>query len=84
MAGMLDAAICKALNLDPAGAVVTNHGGSIVSTTLKIAAKVNGKNRLYFVKTSADEDAGIMFAGGLRQSLYLPKQYHIYLSVCLH
>jgi hypothetical protein len=57
-----DPNIIKALCLDPTTISITSHGHSQFTTTLKLTAKVNGEDKLFFVKTGG-KDSQTMFAG---------------------
>lgn len=74
MAPKLDPAIIKALSLDPALTSITSHGASGFSTISKITTKVDGKEKLYFVKTGSGKNAEVMFAG---EYLFTMAEYHI-------
>ena len=60
---VVDAAIIKALGLDPAATRMTSHGGSGFSSTFKLNTVVDGKEKSFFVKTGHGNDADIMFQG---------------------
>lgn len=78
MSPILDPAILKALSLDVALTSITSHGGSGFSSTAKITTKVDGEEKLYFVKTGSGKDAEIMFAG---EYLFYRVKYHIFMSL---
>ncbi|KAI0393255.1 fructosamine kinase [Xylariaceae sp. FL0594] len=60
----VDPAIIEALGLDPAATTkLTSHGGSGFSSTFKLTATVDGREKHYFVKTGRGEDAAVMFKG---------------------
>jgi len=63
MAPKIDPAILKALSLEASTTTIANHGGSGFATTLKITSTVDGKEKLFFVKTGKGRDSEIMFAG---------------------
>lgn len=60
----LDAAVVKALSIEPAGTKVVSHGGSGFSTTAKIITIANdGSEKHYFMKTGMGKEADVMFKG---------------------
>jgi len=65
MALKIDPAILKALSLEASTTTIANHGVSGFATTLKITSTVDGKEKLFFVKTGTGRDSEIMFAGTL-------------------
>jgi hypothetical protein len=78
MAPKLDPAILKALSLDAATTTLAAHGGSGFAFTGKVTSVVDGKEKLFFVKTGKGKDSEVMFAGTsipVLSSLYL-------LSIC--
>jgi protein-ribulosamine 3-kinase len=67
MAPKLDPAIIKALSLDAAVTTsISPHGASGFSSTAKLTTKVDGEEKVYFVKSGDGKDAEIMFAGKYR------------------
>lgn len=63
MPSNVDTAIIKALGLDPACTTVASHGGSGFSSTAKISTERDGEGQNYFLKTSSDQGARVMFEG---------------------
>ena len=63
MAPKLDPAITKALCLDAPSTTIASHGGSGFASTFKITSTVDGKEKLFFIKTGKGKDSEIMFAG---------------------
>jgi len=63
MSPKLDSAIIKALSLDAASTTIASHGGSGFASTSKITSTIDGKERLFFVKTATGPDSAIMFTG---------------------
>lgn len=63
MAPEIDSTILKALSLDASTTTITSHGGSGFATTSKITSIVDGRERLYFVKTGRGKNSEIMFTG---------------------
>jgi protein-ribulosamine 3-kinase len=70
MAPKLDPAIIKALSLEASGTTLSAHGGSGFAFTGKVTSVVDGKEKLFFVKTGKGNESEIMFAGTV--SLFLP------------
>jgi hypothetical protein len=58
----IDAAIVKALSLDPSS-TIANHGSSGFATTSKITSNIDDQERIFFVKTGKGSDSQIMFTG---------------------
>ncbi|KAK3944462.1 fructosamine kinase [Diplogelasinospora grovesii] len=64
MSSDIDPAILEALHLDPTSAKLQTHGSSGFASTFKIvAATKDGQKVEYFVKTSAESNAEVMFRG---------------------
>lgn len=63
MAPKLDPAILEALFLDAANTTLATHGSSGFASTAKIAGMVDGKEKLFFVKTGKGRESEVMFAG---------------------
>jgi hypothetical protein len=59
----LDPAISKALSIDPNTSIVSKYGGSDFAEIWKIQAKVDGEDKLFFLKTGTRKSAKVMFAG---------------------
>lgn len=60
----LDAAILRALKLDPAKTRVSTHGGSGFSSTIRISTTLeDGTSKQFFGKTAPGKDAATMFEG---------------------
>lgn len=62
----LDPAILKVLSLEASNTTLTAHGGSGFAFTGKVTSVVDGKERLFFVKTGKGKECGVMFAGRSR------------------
>jgi protein-ribulosamine 3-kinase len=63
MAPELDPAILKALSLEASKTTFSAHGGSGFAFTGKVTSVVDGKEKLFFVKTGKGKESEIMFAG---------------------
>jgi len=63
MALKLDPAILKVLSIDASNTTLAAHGGSGFAFTGKVTSTVDGKEKLYFVKTGKGKESSIMFAG---------------------
>ncbi|KAJ2895599.1 uncharacterized protein MKZ38_006311 [Zalerion maritima] len=63
MPSSVDPAIIKALGLIPEATRMSSHGGSGFSSTFKLTAAVDGKEKNFFVKTGTGEEAEVMFKG---------------------
>jgi len=59
----IDLAIISALSIKDASPTMKSHGGSDFSATFKITAVVDGREKMFFVKTNSSDDAEVMFAG---------------------
>lgn len=66
MAPTLDPAIVRALSLDAAATSIASHGASNFSSTAKITTRVDGEEKVYFIKTGSGKTAEKMFAGECR------------------
>ncbi|KAA8573687.1 hypothetical protein EYC84_005261 [Monilinia fructicola] len=62
MAPTVDPAILKALSLDQATTTISKHGGSGFAETFKVSGMIDGKRRLFFVKTGG-RNSEEMFTG---------------------
>lgn len=62
MAPIVDPAILKALSLDQATTTISKHGGSGFAETFKVSGMIDGKRRLFFVKTGG-RNSEEMFTG---------------------
>jgi hypothetical protein len=63
MAPKLDPVILKALSLETSNTTLAAHGGSGFAFTGKVTSVVDGKEKLFFVKTGKGRESEIMFAG---------------------
>jgi len=63
MSPKIDPAILSALSLDATKTKIASHGGSGFSSTSKLTSVVDGKEKLFFVKTGKGEESEIMFTG---------------------
>lgn len=63
MAPKIDPAILAALSLDAATTTITLHGGSGFASTFKLTSKVDGKDKLFFIKQGKGKASEIMFTG---------------------
>ncbi|KAK6608594.1 Ketosamine-3-kinase [Botrytis cinerea] len=62
MSSKVDPAILKALSLDPSSATISKHGGGGFAKTFRISGTVDGRQKLFFVKTG-EKDSEEMFTG---------------------
>lgn len=63
MSPNLDSAIIKALSLNAASTTIASHGGSGFASTSKITSSIDGKEKIFFVKTGRGPASDIMFTG---------------------
>lgn len=63
MASKVDSNILKALGLDAECTILSSHGGSGFTSTLKLTATVSGQEKRFFIKTGTGKNAEIMFKG---------------------
>lgn len=68
MSSKVDPAILKALSLDPSSATISKHGGGGFAKTFRISGTVDGRQKLFFVKTG-EKDSEEMFTGMYENSL---------------
>jgi protein-ribulosamine 3-kinase len=78
MAPKIDAEIIKGLSLDASTTTIASHGGGGFASTSKITGMVDGREKLFFVKTGKGSGGDIMFTGILillSSSFHQPKKY---------
>ena len=65
----IDPAILKALVLEASNTTLAAHGGSGFAFTGKLTSVVDGKEKLFFVKTGKGDESEVMFTGTISSFL---------------